>query len=314
MKMSSPIRRRTAGLLMVFSAIAVASYPVRSADKRIVLIAGKPSHPPGMHEFRAGCLLLQKALSSVPGITVQVYDWRLAVEGSGRRARRRQASLDNADAVLIFPTAKGNPAFQGERAKVIDALAAKGVGIGFAHYAVEVPGRYSRRNDERWIGGHYETNFSVNPMWKPEFGKFPNLPSRAASGPSRLNEWVFQHAVDGRRGREGAKSLPSSSRRRATKCAKAPMLARTARTHHIVAASGQAETMMWAYERPDGGSGFGFTGGHTHANWGNDSQRKTVLNALLWIAKVEVPRKGVEDRSPMPSCDESRRQTEEVGA
>ena len=51
---------------------------------------------------------------------------------------------------------------------------------------------------------------------------------------------------------------------------------------------------MWTYERKDGGRGFGFTGGHTHAHWGNDSQRKVVLNALLWIAKVEVPRDGVE--------------------
>ncbi|MFM7805260.1 MAG: hypothetical protein ACKPGK_12285, partial [Verrucomicrobiota bacterium] len=30
--------------------------------RRIALIAGRPSHPAGMHEFRAGCLLFQKAL------------------------------------------------------------------------------------------------------------------------------------------------------------------------------------------------------------------------------------------------------------
>jgi hypothetical protein len=52
--------------------------------------------------------------------------------------------------------------------------------------------------------------------------------------------------------------------------------------------------MMWAFERPDGGRGFGFTGGHTHANWGVAGQRKALLNALLWIAKVEVPAGGVE--------------------
>ena len=50
---------------------------------------------------------------------------------------------------------------------------------------------------------------------------------------------------------------------------------------------------MWAIERPDGGRGFGFTGGHFHDNWGNDHFRKTVLNALLWVAKVEVPKGGV---------------------
>ena len=50
---------------------------------------------------------------------------------------------------------------------------------------------------------------------------------------------------------------------------------------HIIADSGRDETMMWAFERPDGGRSFGFTGGHTHANWGDANQRKMMLNALL---------------------------------
>lgn len=62
---------------------------------------------------------------------------------------------------------------------------------------------------------------------------------------------------------------------------------------HIQAASGRAEAMMWAVERPDGGRGFGFTGGHFHDNWGNNDFRKTVLNALVWLAKVEVPAEGI---------------------
>jgi hypothetical protein len=65
---------------------------------------------------------------------------------------------------------------------------------------------------------------------------------------------------------------------------------------HIIAAKGRAETMMWVFERPDGGRSFGFTGGHTHTNWGDANQRRIVLNALLRIAKVEVPSTGVVDR------------------
>ena len=30
--------------------------------KKLVLIAGKPSHPPLMHEFRAGSILLEQCL------------------------------------------------------------------------------------------------------------------------------------------------------------------------------------------------------------------------------------------------------------
>ena len=62
---------------------------------------------------------------------------------------------------------------------------------------------------------------------------------------------------------------------------------------HVQAAKGRAETMMWVFERPDGGRAFGFTGGHRHQNWGNENFRKVVLNALVWIAKGEVPEDGV---------------------
>ena len=144
---NSSILMRLVGLTCLAAAL-VASTPVRTADKRIVLIAGRPSHPPGMHEFRAGSMLLQKAMSSVPGVTVTVYDmgWP-AKEVDGVRTDDN-AALDNADAVLIYADGgKGHPAFQGDRSKILDALAAKGVGLGFAHYGVEVPAGVPRRDD-----------------------------------------------------------------------------------------------------------------------------------------------------------------------
>src|SRR5437868_1418254 len=42
--------------------------PVRAAETKIVLIAGKPSHGPGAHEFNAGTKLLAKCLGEIPGI------------------------------------------------------------------------------------------------------------------------------------------------------------------------------------------------------------------------------------------------------
>jgi hypothetical protein len=56
------------------------------------------------------------------------------------------------------------------------------------------------------------------------------------------------------------------------------------------------------YERPNGGRGFGFTGMHTHWTWGNNGFRKSVLNALVWIAKAEVPPNGVETK-PLTVAD-----------
>src|SRR4029453_204724 len=287
--------RRLSGLAIIAAAI-VASLPVRGADKRIVLIAGKPSHPPGMHEFRAGCLLMQKALAGFPGVTVQVYDggWPAKMVDGSRVGDR--AALDTADAVLIYADGRqGNPAIQGDHLKVLDALAAKGVGLGFAHYGVEVPPGPPGEAMHRWIGGYYEDHYSVNPMWKPPFDKFPKHPITRGVGPfATHDEWYFSMrwssdpAVQ-KRVTQILVATPSDEVR------KGPYVSPKGPYDHIVAASGQAESMMWTFERPDGGRGLGFTGGHTHTNWGDPNQRKIFLNGLLWLAKGDVPAKGVED-------------------
>jgi len=288
--------RRVVFAVAVIAAALSAASPVRTADKRIVLIAGRPSHGPGMHEFRAGCLLLQKALAAVPGVTVQVYDmgWP-AKEVDGKRVDDHSA-LDNADAVLIFADGgKGHPAIQGDRTQVLDALVAKGVGLGFAHYGVEVPAGAPGDTFHRWIGGFYETYYSVNPMWKPAFDKFPNHPITRGVAPfATHDEWYFSmrwtlDAALKSRITPILVATPSDEVR------KGPYVSPRGPYEHIIAASGNPETMMWVFERPDGGRGLGFTGGHTHANWGDPNQRRIMLNALLWLAKVEVPAKGVHD-------------------
>jgi type 1 glutamine amidotransferase len=65
---------------------------------------------------------------------------------------------------------------------------------------------------------------------------------------------------------------------------------------YIRARKGMVEVLSWAMERPDGGRGYGFTGGHYHHNWANDDYRKLMLNAILWVAKTEVPPDGVDSK------------------
>jgi hypothetical protein len=63
-------------------------------------------------------------------------------------------------------------------------------------------------------------------------------------------------------------------------------------------AAGKPQHMAWAYERPDGGRGFGFTGYHKYANLENDSFRTLLVNAVAWAAKLEVPEDGIRTRTP----------------
>lgn len=273
--------------LKVLALLAVVALPLSgfAADKKIVIIAGKPSHPPGMHEFRAGSLLLQSCLASTPGVKVEVHTMGWP---------ESPAVFEGAAAVVIYADGGAkNPAILENHQQLLDDLAKRGVGLGFMHYGVEVPAGNGGPEFQRWIGGYYEDRYSCNPMWSPDFQKFPDHPvTRGVKPFSNRDEWyINMRWAEGEKGITPILAAAPSDEVRA-----GPYVSPKGPYPHIVAAKGRVETMMWVFERPDGGRGFGFTGGHTHANWGNDSQRKVVLNALLWIAKVEVPKNGVESK------------------
>src|SRR3954471_21145508 len=96
--------------------ITLVAVPLFAADKKIVLIAGKPSHGPGDHEFRAGCLLFKKCLDRVPGISSVVYSngWPELPE-----------AFDKADAVLIYADGgAGHPVIQRNHSQILAGLVA----------------------------------------------------------------------------------------------------------------------------------------------------------------------------------------------
>lgn len=263
--------------------LLLGTFSSQAASKNILLIAGRPSHPPGIHEFRAGCLLLQSCLAGVPNVNVTVYSngWP-HVENAFARA----------DAVVIYADGgAGHPAIQGDHKQVLDGLARKGVGLGFMHYGVEIPSTNGGPQLLEWIGGYYEHLYSVNPMWTPEYRLFVKHPVTEGVKPfSTKDEWYFnmRWSDDKKNITSILSAVPSGQVR------KGPYVHPKGPYQHIVDASGRDETTMWVYERKGGGRGFGFTGGHTHANWGDDNQRKVVLNAILWIAGAQIPRNGVE--------------------
>jgi type 1 glutamine amidotransferase len=276
-------------ILLVSSLLLAAA--ASAADTKVVLIAGRPSHPPGMHEFRAGCLLFQKCLAGVPGLRVEVYSngWpTVTVEG---KPVDDNHVFTNAAAVVIYcDGGSGHPAIQPERMKVIDELAARGVGLGFAHYAVEVPVGEPAAAMQRWIGGNYEDHYSVNPMWSPDYAVLPAHPVTRGVKPFRnKDEWYFNM----RWGANTNHLTPILVATPSDKVRQGPYVWPAGPYPHIIAESGRPEVMMWAFERTDGGRGFGFTGGHTHANWRDPNQRKIFLNAILWLARKEVPADGV---------------------
>jgi type 1 glutamine amidotransferase len=256
------------------------------AKKNILLLAGKPSHAPGEHEHNAGVLLLKKCLdkSGLP-ITTTAHlnaEWPSAEE------------LAKADTILFYGDGgSGHFLLQGDRLAQVAKEMKRGAGFVCLHYAVEFPADNGGPQALDWMGGFFEANWSVNPTWQADYQVLPKHPIANGVKPFSLtDEWYFHMRFAGADKGKLVDILtdipPDSTMTRKDGPHEGNPTVRAA------VAAKKPQTTAWAFERTDGGRGFGFTGGHYHRGWAHDNQRKLVLNAILWTAKAEVPTNGVE--------------------
>ena len=277
--------------------LVLLTLPVRAADdaqaaqerKKIVFLTGKASHGFGAHDHLAGCnLLANKLKEAKPG-----YD-TVVVKGFWPDD---ETVLARADAIVMYcDGGDGHPALP--HAQRLDELASKGVGIGCIHYAVEVPASKGGMLWLRWIGGYFETHFSVNPHWQAHFAKLPAHPVTSGVKPFGTNdEWYYNMRF--RQDMKGVtpilSAVPPDSTRQGPD---GPHSGNP--TVRAAVGKSRPEHVLWVSENDgqNGSRGFGTTGGHVHWNWANDQWRKTVLNAIVWIARGEVPKDGVESKTP----------------
>ncbi|HGJ66319.1 TPA: hypothetical protein ENS27_13220 [bacterium] len=259
---------------------------VNMSKSKLVLIAGNKSHGSGAHEHPAGCYLLADLLNNyVDGIEVTVHQgWPedpKAFDGASAFA----IYSDGGSGHLIIP-----------HLEQADELAKSGVSIGMLHYAVEVPKEEPGKYFLDWIGGYFEMHWSVNPHWTANFESFPKHPINSGLVPfSFEDEWYYHMRF--REGMKGVTPLLST-------VPPASTMERPDGPHsgnpdvRKAIANKEPQHLAWCVERPDGGRGFGFTGGHYHRGWADDNLRKFILNALVWLAKLEVPKEGISTPKP----------------
>ncbi len=269
--------------LTLLAAALVLNLNALAADKKIVFIAGVASHGPGDHEHRAGCLLLKSCLDQAGGLTSVVYSngWPAAAN-----------AFDGASAVVIYADGGGgHPFLQGDHLKTIGALMDKGVGLACLHYAVEPTKENGEKEFLDWIGGAFSVHWSVNPHWEADFKKLPDHPISRGVNPFKIrDEWYFNMRF--RDGMKDVTPILSAVPPADTTSRKDGPHEGNPAVRELVA-RGEPVHVAWAAERAGGGRGFGFTGSHFHRNWANDEFRKVVLNAIVWVAKAEVPTGGV---------------------
>lgn len=274
--------RMTRFFTAAVTAVAFVAFAVvAEAKTKIVILAGAKSHPSGQHEFFAGANILAKALNEQSGLEVEA----VVVQNGWPEDEK---IFDGAKAIICYADGGGKHPFMTNLEKV-DALAKKGVGIMCMHYAVEVspgkPGEYLTS----WIGGFYESKYSVNPHWDADTQANAEHPvGRGVSAEKIHDEWYFRIRFP--ENSQATRILTATPERKNIK-----------RYIHwnkgAEGALGQSQALMWGIQRPDGGRGIGYTGGHWHRNWAIEAQRKLVLNAIVWVAGVEVPEGGVKSEA-----------------
>lgn len=284
---------RSLFLLLFLWGTLAAPWEVSAEDtkKKVLFIAGRPSHGWASHEHNAGCILLAKYLQAgMPNFEVNVVSngWP-----------EDEKVFDGVDAIVMYSDGGGGHMVK-PHLEFVDKLAKKGIGIVCIHYAVEVPKGPSGEKFLDWIGGYFETHWSVNPHWTANFETLPDHPITRGVRPFKIqDEWYYHMRF--REGMQGVTPILTALPPDTT-------LQRRDGAHsgnpHVrkAIANKEPQHVAWASERADGGRGFGFTGGHSHWNWGDDNFRKVVLNAIVWVAKGEVPAEGVE--SPTPTQDQ----------
>jgi putative membrane-bound dehydrogenase-like protein len=272
------------------SVVSAAEDAAKLATKKIVFIAGRPSHGYGAHEHYAGCRLLAETLKeSKPGYEVTV------IKNGWPSEQKELDQIAEADTVIVYCDGGGGHLLN-PHIDEFNEVMKTGAGLVCLHYGVETPKGKTGDAFLDWIGGYFEAGWSVNPHWEAEFTTFPDHPISRGVKPFKINdEWYFHM-----RFRDGMQDVtPILSAHPPEETMRRPDGPHSGNPDVRKAiAAGEIQHMAWAAEREGGGRGFGFTGGHFHWNWADENFRKVVLNAIVWTAHGDVPEDGVTTDNP----------------
>jgi hypothetical protein len=137
-------------LTLLMGAVSVVAGP-----KNILLVAGKPSHGQGEHEFPSGVDLLVKALNE-SGLdlkaTAHYESWP------------EDEVLKDIDSLVVYGDGNKDHLMLGHEASLLK-LSNRGVGIVFLHYALDGTDGLLDETILKVVGGQYDSETSENPLW-----------------------------------------------------------------------------------------------------------------------------------------------------
>ena len=239
--------------------------PADAKAPKIVLVAGSNYFKPGEHEYVAGCAVLMDLLRPNGVAPVLALDWP-----------KKPETFAGAKAVLFFfDGAEKHQVLKEDRTAKFQKLMDDKVGLVQLHQTADYPKDFGDKA-RGWAGGAWEKGTGERAHWVTEFDTFPDHPVCRGVKAFKIDDgWLFKNRF-----------VPEMK-------GVTPLL-RTWNPKATVKPTGGQDVVAWAYERPEGGRSFTFTGAHLHASLAQEGYRRFLVNGILWAAGVEVPKDGAK--------------------
>ena len=262
------------------------------AAKTIVLIGGAPSHSPGEHDHPNGIKVLQAILESSPDLKAANVKVQAYPEGWPAD----ESVLANAATVVwYFDGLQKHPMMDAARRARFQKLMDQGVGLVTLHQASTVLPTDKDIPLPNWVGG-------------ARYGMFDRTTESVAFQPPAA------HPIGRAVGNFTLHDEFYPTIRFPANQKVIPILPGTFNVEFedgkTIPTKIKKTDAAWAFERPNGGRGFAFTGVHYLVSLDHPQLRRLLLNAIAWTAKIEVPPTGI--RSGVP--DAATKVAQSVGA
>jgi type 1 glutamine amidotransferase len=258
----------------------LAATPAGAAQ--ILFIAGPKSHAPGAHEHPAGCELLAGHLRSA-GLSIAAevsLGWP-----------EDPAKVAAADTLVIYSDGLAGHVGAGHVAE-LRKRHESGKGLVVLHFALEPDGAEMAALLDDALGGRFDKDWSVNPIWKMTAPTLGSHPVTRGVSPFEVEEEFYYHLRLRADVTPVLQALPPAASLGADGPRSGNPAVRKALAEKV------PQTLAWVVENASQSRGFGFTGGHFHQHWANPDFRRLVLNGIVWTARIEVPENGVTGTLP----------------
>lgn len=243
-------------VLLLAASLASAAEPTA----KILFIGKEPDHPHGSHMYLHTLGVLAKCAEKADGVESDI----------SKGWPEDQAKLDGVASIVLYTSPAAEFLLDSPHREAFDKQMKAGVGLVTIHWASSIKQENVERLGPAWLsylGGTWVSNVGLSFGKSPLVQLEPDHPiCRGWQEYEIEDEYYLNPTIE-----------------------KATPLLRIKEPKE-----GKEVVVGWAYERPGGGRSFATTLGHPYSNFQREPFRRMLVNAILWSAKLEVPKDGAD--------------------